>query len=195
MRFDDTTWQLPIRSTHPPTPGTNNQRVYAFDDGLYTIDDAGVIRRISVDMRSPVTIFREQMTVTVGSTTVSRTVQNNQSFNVYFPRPTAALGDKYELDIVLGAGDYIFSLLAAQDTDGGEETFKLGATTIGTFNYYAAIATYNVIYRNIITVAESGLYTFSAEVTSNGAGAGYKTYPTANYFVPRIKRASYGDPP
>lgn len=192
MRFDDTTWQLPIRSTHPPAPPSGKRRMYALDDGWYSIDDAGVISKHSIDLRQPHLFFRDHMVSAAGNAAYTRSVTNAQSFNTYFYRNSPALGDKYELSIPLDAGDWIFGTLGVRDSGGGVETFKLNATTIGTFNYYAASPTYNIYERIAITINRADLYTFSAEVTSNGIGAGFGSYATLHFFTPRINRGAYG---
>lgn len=193
MRFDDTTWQLPIRSTHPSAPASGKRRLYALDDGWYSIDDAGIISKHSIDFRQPLLFFRDHMISVAGNPAYTRLVANSQAFNVVHYRTSPALGDKYEISVPIGKGDYIFGTLGARGTGGGTETFKLGSTTIGTFDYYAASSTYNVLERVEITIANADLYTFSAEVTANGGGAGFQALNTCHFFTPRIERSNNGD--
>lgn len=193
MKFDDEKITFPIRGDHPAAPASGKRRLYALDDGWHSIDDAGVISKHSMDFRQPFLFFRDHMISTAGNAAFTRAVVSSQAFNVLHYRNSGTLGDRYEISVPLDAGDYIFGTLGARNSTGGTETFKLGTTTIGTFNYYAATATYNVFERTLITISAPDLYTFSAEMTAGGGGSGFKALNTLHFFTPRVDRSNRSD--
>ncbi len=176
MRITPNGVYLPLRAAPPEAAGTDQQGLYATPEGIFSIDDAGVVVPVSMPGPDLAVVWLDDTTMmTAGSGGTPAVAMNNSQYarfySVFVSSP--AVGDRWDFNATLSRGVYGFGLLGVTFATGAAELdCSFDSVLFATFDLETGSTVVNATFwHEGIEVAQPGTYPVRLEVALSGASS------------------------